>query len=219
MKISAVFGMSAVLLGAGVALVGRGLADKNVVAASVVSAPQAAIGSKDKKKAKGVPPVLHFTMNSLAGKPVDLAQFKGKVVLIVNTASQCGFTPQYAGLEKLHEKYEAKGLQILGFPANDFGQQEPGSDAQIGEFCQKNYGVKFPMFSKIAVTGNDKAPLYKFLTESATNAPFAGEVQWNFEKFLVSRDGKIVGRFRSNVTPESSEMTSVIEAQLAAETK
>lgn len=215
MRLVPILGVSAVLLAAGFVAIQQTQAAKT----SVKSPSKIATKSKTKTHKGKVPPVLDFTMNSLDGKAVDLAQYKGKVVLIVNTASQCGFTPQYAGLEKLHEKYEAKGLQILGFPANDFGQQEPGSNAEIGAFCKKNYGVTFPMFSKIAVTGNDKAPLYKLLTESKTDAQFAGEVQWNFEKFLVSRDGKIVARFRSNVTPESSEMTSAIEAQLATKPK
>lgn len=221
MKLTTAFGISSVLLGFGIALIGRGLDEKNVMAATQNSNQSAAKTNRkgDKSKPKGVVSVFNFKMNSLAGKPVDLSQYKGKVILFVNTASKCGYTPQYAGLEKLHEKYEKQGLQILGFPANDFGQQEPGSDAQIGEFCKANYGVTFPMFSKIAVTGKDKAPLYKYLTETATDAQFAGEVKWNFEKFLVSRDGRIVARFRSGVTPESDEMIKAIESQLSAKTK
>ena len=224
MKLTTAFGISSVFFGVGIALVGRALADKNVVAAPRNATPGKAQNAaknktKNNAKKKGVAPILNFTMNSLAGKPVALSQYKGKVILLVNTASQCGFTPQYAGLERLHEKYAAQGLQILGFPANDFGAQEPGSDAQIGEFCRANYGVKFPMFSKIAVTGKSKAPLYQFLTESKTDPQFAGEVQWNFEKFLVSRDGKIVGRFVSSIAPDSPVMTKAIEAQLSAKTK
>jgi glutathione peroxidase len=137
------------------------------------------------------------------------------VVLIVNVASQCGYTPQYAGLEALHEKYEAKGLSILGFPSNDFGEQEPGSDSEIQQFCKANYGVKFDMFSKIEVLGDDKAPLYDFLTSNETDPRFAGEVAWNFEKFLIGRDGRIAGRFLSPVEPESQELTAAIEAALA----
>jgi glutathione peroxidase len=161
------------------------------------------------------PPVLRFTMKSLNGQDVNLGQYQGKVLLIVNTASKCGFTPQYAGLERLHEKYADRGLAILGFPSNDFGHQEPGTDEQIGQFCTANYGVKFDMFSKVDVKGDNQCPLYQFLTGEQTDAPFAGEVKWNFEKFLISRDGRIVARFRSPVTPESGPLTSAIETELA----
>jgi glutathione peroxidase len=161
------------------------------------------------------PPVLQFTMKSLVGQDVNLAQYQGKVLLIVNTASKCGFTPQYAGLERLHEKYAERGLAILGFPSNDFGHQEPGTDEQIGQFCKANYGVKFDMFSKVDVKGDNQCPLYQFLTGEQTDKPFAGEVKWNFEKFLISRDGRIVARFRSPVTPESGPLTNAIEAELA----
>ena len=222
MKTANVLGMSVVLLGIGSVLVLQSRANNSQGRAEAPSSTRLATQNaraKDPKNKRKVPPVLNYTMNNLAGKPIDLASFKGEVVLIVNTASKCGFTSQYAGLQKLHEKYAARGLKVLGFPANDFGQQEPGNDAQIGEFCRANYGVTFPMFSKIAVTGADKAPLYKFLTEASTNAPFAGEVQWNFEKFLVARDGKIVGRFRSGIAPDSDEMTRAIETQLTAKTK
>jgi glutathione peroxidase len=183
---------------------------KSVVAAFVSILAGAAFAG-----ASGSPPVLQFSMNSLDGKPVDLSRYNGKVVLLVNVASKCGYTPQYAGLEKLHESYAEKGLAILGFPANDFGQQEPGSDTEIAEFCSKNYGVKFDMFSKIAVTGESKAPLYRYLTSKESNPAFGGEVKWNFEKFLVARDGSIVGRFSSKVDPMSPEMTKAIETALA----
>ncbi len=222
MKITTTLGLSAVLLGTGLALIQQSQAAKTTTG-KTTSAKTVKTAAKNTAKAKTnkgkVSPILNFRMNSLAGKPVDLSQYQGSVVMIVNTASKCGFTPQYAGLQKLHEKYAPQGLKILGFPANDFGQQEPGTDAQIGEFCQANYGVKFPMFSKIAVTGADKAPLYKLLTEPASDPQFAGEVGWNFEKFLISRDGKIVARFRSGVTPDSDEIKNAIEAQLAAKTK
>ena len=161
------------------------------------------------------PPVLQFTMKSLGGQEVNLAQYQGKVLLIVNTASKCGFTPQYAGLERLHEKYADQGLAIVGFPSNDFGHQEPGTDDQIGQFCKANYGVKFDMFSKVDVKGPHQCPLYQFLTDESTDKPFAGEVKWNFEKFLISREGRIVARFRSAVTPESAPLTTAIEAELA----
>lgn len=162
-----------------------------------------------------VPGVLDFTMKSLAGNDVNLSQYLGKVVLIVNTASKCGFTPQYGPLEKLHEKYAGQGLAILGFPENDFHHQEPGTDAEISQFCTTKYGVKFDMFSKIDVIGPNICPLYKYLTSADTDKEFAGPVKWNFEKFLISRDGKIVGRWRSKVKPDSPEMVSAIEAELA----
>jgi glutathione peroxidase len=151
-------------------------------------------------------------MKTIDGKPVDLASYKGKVVLIVNVASRCGATPQYAGLQKLYDTYKDKGLVVLGFPANDFGAQEPGSDAQIAEFCSSKYQVTFPMFSKITVKGPNKASLYKTLTESADPQ---GEVGWNFEKFLVGKDGLIVGRFKTSVQPDDQKLVAAIEAALA----
>jgi glutathione peroxidase len=168
--------------------------------------------------AQQVPASLNFTMKSLDGKPVNLSKYQGNVVLMVNVASQCGYTPQYEGLEELHKRYSARGLRLLGFPSNDFGQQEPGSNAEIADFCKKNYGVQFDMFSKIDVLGSTKAPLYKYLTSPQTNPKFAGEVEWNFEKFLIGRDGRVIARFRSPVEPLSKEMTSAIEAALAAKT-
>ena len=162
----------------------------------------------------GVPGALDFNMNTIDGKPVQLSGYQGKVVLMVNVASQCGYTPQYAGLQELHNRYAAKGLRILGFPSNDFGAQEPGSNAQIAQFCQQNYGVKFDMFSKITVVGRAQHPLYKYLT-SATDPRFRGEVEWNFEKFLVGRDGKVIGRFRSPVEPLSGQMVKAVEDALA----
>ena len=163
-----------------------------------------------------IPAVLNFTMNSLDGKPVNLAKYQGNVVLIVNVASQCGYTPQYEGLQELHKRYAARGLHLLGFPSNDFGQQEPGTNQEIADFCKKNYGVQFDMFSKIDVVGSTKAPLYQFLTSTKTNPKFAGEVEWNFEKFLVGRNGQIIGRFKSPVEPLSKEMIAAIEAALPA---
>ena len=132
---------------------------------------------------------------------------------MVNVASECGYTPQYAGLEQLHKKYASKGLSILGFPSNNFGGQEPGSDPQIAEFCQKNYGVEFDMFSKITVVGKDQAPLYRYLT---THPKFPGQVEWNFEKFLIGRNGEVIGRFKSEVEPLSKQIVSTIETALAA---
>ncbi len=153
--------------------------------------------------------VHEFTMNNLAGKPVSLADYKGKVVLVVNVASKCGYTPQYEGLEALYKKYKDKGLVVLGFPANNFGSQEPGTNDEIGAFCKSKYGVTFPMFAKISVKGDDKAPLYGFLTSTG------GEIPWNFTKFLVGKDGKPMQRFASNVEPNSSELSAAIEKALA----
>ncbi|MBU6275308.1 MAG: glutathione peroxidase [Planctomycetes bacterium] len=151
-------------------------------------------------------------MKKIDGSAVDLGAYKGKVVLVVNVASRCGYTGQYAGLQKLYDTYKDKGLVVLGFPANEFGGQEPGSDAQIAEFCSSKYNVTFDMFSKIVVKGPGKAALYKTLTESA-NPP--GEVSWNFEKFLIGRDGNVVGRFKSAVAPDDAKLTGAIEAELA----
>jgi len=159
--------------------------------------------------------VYDFCAPLLDGEPVSLGQYRGRVLLIVNTASKCGFTPQYAGLERIYKKYADKGFVILGFPSNDFKHQEPGTDQQISEFCLKNYGVTFDMFSKVDVKGSNKCPLYHYLTEAATDPKFPGEVKWNFEKFLISRDGVIVNRFLSKFTPESAEVTSAIEGEIA----
>jgi len=158
--------------------------------------------------------VYDFTLDALNGTPTPLAGFKGKVVLMVNVASQCGYTPQYEGLQALYMKYKDKGLVIAGFPANNFGEQEPGTNQEIGAFCRSKYGVTFPMFAKISVKGDDKAPLYKFLTDKAANPKTGGEIQWNFTKFLVDRNGKVVERFESDVEPQSAELVSAIEAAL-----
>jgi glutathione peroxidase len=155
-----------------------------------------------------------FKLKTLDGKDADLSKYKGKVLLIVNTASKCGHTPQYAGLQKLHEQYSAKGLVVLGFPVNDFGNQEPGSEAEIGAFCEKNFGVKFPLFAKSSVKGESKAPIWKYLTEEA-NPELKGEIGWNFEKFLIGRDGKLVARFKSGVKPDSPEIARALDTQLA----
>ena len=162
-----------------------------------------------------VPGVLNFTMNNINGQPVNLSKYQGKVLLIVNTASECGYTYQYEGLQALHKKYSAQGLNLLGFPSNDFGQQEPGSNAEIQTFCKANYGVEFDMFSKVDVLGSSKVPLYDYLTSSATDPKFPGEIGWNFEKFLIGRDGQILARFKSDIEPMSAEVTGAIEAALA----
>jgi glutathione peroxidase len=158
---------------------------------------------------------LDFKVESIDGKEVDLSKYKGKVVLMVNVASYCGNTPQYAGLERLHAKYKDKGLAVLGFPANEFGKQEPGTNAEILEFCSSKYGVKFDMFSKIVVKGEGTAPLYDYLTSKETNPQYGGPVTWNFEKFLIGKDGKVIGRFKPKTGPESPEVIEAIEAALA----
>ncbi len=162
-----------------------------------------------------VAPVLSFTMPSLAGRKVNLSRYQGNVILMVNTASKCGFTPQYAGLEALYKRFKSKGLVILGFPSNDFAHQEPGTDKQISIFCTSHYGVTFPMFSKVDVKGPHQCALYHYLTGHKSDPHFAGVVKWNFEKFLISRSGKIVARFRSPVKPLSAIVVHAVEAQLA----
>lgn len=166
------------------------------------------------EKGKDVPPVLNYTMKSIDGKPVDLSKYQGKVVLIVNVASQCGLTPQYKGLQALHEKYSGEGLAILGFPANEFGKQEPGTNDEIAEFCTSKYNVGFDMFSKVVVKGDGQCDLYKFLTSEESNPGFAGDINWNFEKFLIGRDGQVVKRFAPAVTPGSKDVVSAIESEL-----
>jgi len=155
-----------------------------------------------------------FTMDDIDGKPVALETFKGKVLLVVNTASKCGLTPQYEGLQALYEKYRDQGLVILGFPANNFRGQEPGSNEDIKEFCSKKYGVEFPMFSKISVLGEDRHPLYGYLTAGAGNADLAGDITWNFEKFLFDRNGRVAARFSPRTKPDSDEIVKALEGLL-----
>ncbi|HEY2382131.1 MAG TPA: glutathione peroxidase [Terriglobia bacterium] len=188
---------------------------RNILLAAILVVAAAGLQTAQTKNGGKVPDVLSFKMNSLNGQPVDLSKYKGKVVLIVNTASECGYTYQYEGLQKLHQKYAAQGLALLGFPSNDFGQQEPGSDGEIQQFCKANYGVTFDLFSKVPVLGAGKVPLFDYLTSRTTDPKFPGEIQWNFEKFLIGRDGQIIGRFRSAVEPESHDVTAAIEAALA----
>jgi len=154
-----------------------------------------------------------FTLNSIDGKPAPLADYKGKVILVVNVASQCGYTPQYSALESIYEKYKDKGFVILGFPANNFGHQEPGTNEEIKTFCTRKYSVTFPIYSKISVKDPDQAPLYTYLTKD-TGAGIKGEIKWNFTKFLVDRNGNVVRRFEPAVTPDSPEMVTAIERQL-----
>jgi glutathione peroxidase len=167
----------------------------------------------DRQKEKAA--VLQLTMPSLTGEDIDLAQYQGRVLLIVNVASACGYTPQYKGLQALHATYAAQGFAVLGFPCNQFGQQEPGSAAQIATFCEQRYGVTFPMFAKVDVNGPHQCALYKHLTAQHTQPVPAGPIQWNFEKFLLGRDGTVVARFRSHVAPESAQLVESIERELA----
>jgi glutathione peroxidase len=152
-----------------------------------------------------------FTMDDIDGKPVNLGDYKGKVLLVVNTASLCGNTPQYTDLERIYEQYHDKGFEVLAFPANNFGKQEPGTNAEIKGFCLTKYSVSFPLFSKISVKGPDKHPLYYYLTEQS---PFPGEVEWNFQKYLVDRSGNVVGRFHHRTKPVSPEVVKEIERVL-----
>jgi glutathione peroxidase len=158
----------------------------------------------------GAGSVYDYTMKTIDGQAAPLAAYKGKVLLVVNVASKCGYTPQYTGLEALYEKYKDKGLVLLGVPANNFGGQEPGTNEEIKTFCSRTYGVSFPMMSKVSVKGDDKTPLYQYLTSTG-----GGEVKWNFTKFLVGKNGQVVQRFESPVKPDSPELISAIEKALA----
>ncbi len=158
--------------------------------------------------------VYDFTLKSIDHQPVSLSAYHGKALLLVNVASKCGFTPQYAALEKLYEKYKGQGLVIVGIPANNFMSQEPGTDAEIKAFCNNKYNVSFPMMSKVSVKGDDQAPLYSFLTDKSTDPKFAGDIKWNFTKFLFDRNGNPVARFEPAVTPDSPEVITAVEAAL-----
>lgn len=161
------------------------------------------------------PEALNFTMKDIDGKDVNLASYQGKVILMVNVASKCGNTPQYAGLEKTYQQLKDKGFVVIGFPANNFGGQEPGTELQIKEFCTATYDVKFPLFSKVSVKGNDMHPLYKYLTSVETKPVGKGDISWNFEKFLIGRDGKVAARFGPRTKIEEPAVMAAIEAELA----
>lgn len=153
-------------------------------------------------------------LRTLSGAPASLADHRGKALLIVNVASKCGLTPQYTGLEELHKRYADRGFTVLGVPSNQFLGQEPGTSAQIAEFCSATYGVTFPMFEKADVNGDGRHPLYTELVKAADAEGEAGDVQWNFEKFLVSADGEVIGRFRPKTVPDSEEIVSAVESAL-----
>ena len=166
-------------------------------------------------KEKQIPTALGFTMKSLEGKEVPLSNYQGKVILVVNVASKCGLTPQYEQLQALYEQYSGKGLVVLGFPCNQFREQEPGTAEQIRSFCRANYGVSFPMFAKIEVNGAGACDLYKHLTALDTQPQGPGKISWNFEKFIIGRNGKVVARFTPRTKPDDPEVLAVIKAELA----
>ncbi len=159
--------------------------------------------------------VLDFQVRDIEHKLVDLSRYKGEVLLVVNTASQCGYTPQYEGMEAIYQKYKSRGFEVLAFPANEFGQQEPGTDKEIKSFCSSKYNVTFPLFAKIVVEGDAIHPLYRFLTSPDTNPRSSGAISWNFAKFLVNRKGEVIARFEPGDEPESAKITQAIEAALA----
>jgi len=161
--------------------------------------------------------IYDFTVRTLAGEETTLEAYRGQVLLIVNVASKCGFTPQYEGLQALYERFDDRGLVILGFPANNFLNQEPGSNEEIRQFCRVNYGVTFPLFEKISVKGKDQHPLYAYLTSKATNPEHGGRISWNFNKFLIGRDGRILDRFGSRTKPLDQKVVSAVERALAEE--
>lgn len=173
----------------------------------------------DTAQESGAPPeersVLDFRMKRIDGQEQDLADYRGRVLLLVNVASRCGLTPQYEGLERLYDEKKDAGFAVLGFPANEFAGQEPGSDAEIADFCRSTYGVEFPMFSKIVVKGPGIHPLYEHLT--SLPAPLGGEIEWNFQKFLVDREGRVVARYSPRTPPDDPELVAEIDALLAAE--
>lgn len=190
---------------------------RNLLVGSILGVAFGAAGLcfATEKSVEKTPAALHFKMKSLGGEEVDLGTYRGKVVLIVNVASKCGLTPQYEQLQALHEKYSPKGLAILGFPCNQFGQQEPGTAEEIKEFCKVHYGVTFPLFRKIEVNGDGAAPLYKYLTALDAKPKGPGKITWNFEKFVLGRNGQVVARFAPRTRPDDPEVLKVIEAELA----
>lgn len=164
---------------------------------------------------EGTVQVTKHAAKDISGNDVDLSQYEGKVLMVVNVASKCGLTPQYEQLVQLHEKYKDQGFEVLGFPANNFMGQEPGTNEEIQTFCKTNYGVEFPLFSKVSVKGDDIDPLYAELTSTEANGDFGGEIKWNFTKFLVGKDGKVIDRFEPPVKPDAPEVVEAIEAALA----
>jgi glutathione peroxidase len=195
------------MLFASAAMVMGGMAVHHHLSTAVEAAGEAA-NTREKS-------VLDFKMKDIDGNDIKLKKYKGDVLLVVNTASKCGYTPQYEGLQTVYTKYKDQGFYVLGFPANNFGGQEPGADAEIKEFCSLKYKVTFPMFSKISVKGEDQHPLYAFLTSKETDPNFAGDITWNFNKFLIDRKGNVVARFSSKDKPESDAVMQAIEKYIA----
>ncbi len=190
------------------------LAAAAVVCVAVFSSILSGGASGTEDGEKNVDSVYSFTLKDIDGKDTSLGQYRGKVLLLVNVASKCGLTPQYEGLEQLYLKYKDRGFAILGFPANNFAGQEPGTNEEIKSFCSLKYNVTFPMFSKISVKGTDIHPLYKYLTDKTTNPEFGGDIRWNFNKFLVGKDGRIIARFEPQVKPESEPVSQAIDKAL-----
>ena len=183
-----------------------------ILALTVVIGAFGAVRPASGETPKNMP--LRFKMQDIDGKTVDLSRYEGKVVMIVNTASKCGFTPQYKALQALYDKYRERGFVILAFPANNFKQQEPGTDSEIKQFCSLNYDVTFPLFSKISVKGGDIAPLYSYLTNEETDPGFAGEIPWNFTKFLLDRHGRVIDRYQPKTAPDDPAVVHKIEEAL-----
>ena len=187
-----------------------------LLACALAAAVTALNGSVNAEEKKPVAPALNFKVKDIDGKPVDLGRYQGQVLMVVNVASYCGNTPQYASLQSLYEKYRDKGFTVLAFPANEFGKQEPGTEAQIKEFCSTKYRVTFPMFSKVVVKGEGQEPFYHYLTDKKTNPQHGGDIEWNFAKFLINRKGEIVARFPAGTDPRKPEVVAAIEKELAA---
>lgn len=196
-------------------MIARSLASLAVAAAVLAAVLPRVVAAGTADEAKKPASVLDFKVQDIDGKVVDLAKFKGEVLLIVNTASQCGNTPQYAGLEAMYGKYKGQGFSVLAFPANEFGHQEPGSNLEIRQFCSAQFNVTFPLFAKIVVKGPGIHPLYQFLTSPESDPKFAGEIGWNFDKFLVDRKGEVIARFKAGEKPESPALVKAVEAALA----
>jgi len=198
---------------------GLAQATDHLRADSDATAPSRADDNKDETamQPETATSALDFTVKDIDGGDVALSKYRGKVVLIVNVASRCGLTPQYKDLEALHDRYAKDGLAILGFPANEFGKQEPGTNAEIKQFCTDEYGVEFDMFSKVVVKGDDKCELYRFLTSKDQNKEFGGEIKWNFTKFLLDRQGRTIARFEPRVKPSEPPVLTAIEKALQAE--
>lgn len=189
----------------------------SMVLALAMSTASAVCGlaQEDESEKKSAPAALKFTVKDIDGAEVDLAKYYGDVVMVVNVASKCGLTPQYEGLEALHDKYSEQGLTILGFPCNQFGKQEPGSEQEIKAFCRRKYDVSFDMFAKIDVNGEHQSPLYRLLTTTETKPEGPGNISWNFEKFLIDRKGNVIARFAPKTAPDSADLVKMIETALA----